>query len=484
MVRHSLQVVFKQAKAAQDQSDWRRAIDLFRYILSFSTDIAEIWHNLAICYLGTNHASLALHCAQQAMYRQPRLWQSGILIARSLTQLGQIESAYAHFAKIATEQKNNGLALLGMADLALNEFGDPLSAIELVSPLHKMADYQQEAELTTLMASLYDRDISSTELVQRIKHFANTALHMPGHASFKPAASKKLLATARQRIGLISPLFCASPVYFLTIFKFRQIASKHDLIIFNRGSKQDWATTEFYQLAHEKYEVQHIGAQPLTQILHTAQLDLVYDLGGWTDPIALQALSTKPARKQLKWIGGQSITTGLTCFDGWLGDPWQSPLDLQYLYSEPLLHLPDHFVKYTPPPYMPQPAQQKTDSAAIFANPAKVSRAFLQMLRMLPGKKCFIHRQYQYARVRERIEAVLGHKNVEYICPSNHAEALQALNQHKVMLDTFPYTGGLTAREALALGVQIEGRIGKLFCERHTAAFYLDTKAVNTADIP
>lgn len=481
MVNHSLQAVFQQAKAAQDQSDWRRAIELFRYILSFSTDFAEIWHNLAICYLGANQAQLALNCAQQAIHRQPRLWQSRILIAKSLKQLGQIELAYAHFAKLATEQKNNGLALLGMADLTLNEFGDPLSAIRLVSPLQKIADYQQEAELTTLMASLYDRDISSAQLVQRVKRFSNTALCLSDHTTCKPTSSTPL-PTTRQRVGLISPLFCASPVYFLTIFKFRQIASKHDLIIFNRGTKQDWATTEFYQLAHEKYEAQHISAQQLTQILQTANLDLLYDLGGWTDPIALQALSTKPARKQLKWIGGQSITTGLTCFDGWLGDPWQSPLDLQYLYSEPLLHLTDHFVRYTPPVYMPQPVQQRKDSPAIFANPAKVSRAFLQMLRMFPGKKCFIHRQYQYARVRERIEAVLGYKDVEYICPSNHAEALQALNQHKVMLDTFPYTGGLTAREALALGLKVEGRIGKLFCERHTAAFYPDSKALDTAD--
>lgn len=474
MASNAIQEAFLQAKAAQDQSDWRRAIDLFKYILSLSTDFAEVWHNLAICYLGANQAQLAFSCAQQAIHRQPHLWQSRILIAKSLKQLGQIELAYAHFAKIAAEQKNNGLALLGMADLTLNEFGDPLSAIRLVTPLHKIADYQQEAELTTLMASLYDRDISSSQLVQRVKRFSNTTLRLPSHTDFKHTTNTPL-PTERQRVGLISPLFCASPVYFLSIFKFRQISSKHDIIIFNRGTKKDWATAEFYQLAHEQYEVQHIGAQQLAQVLQTANLDLLYDLGGWTDPIALQALSSKPARKQFKWIGGQSITTGLTSFDGWLGDPWQSPLHLQHLYSEPLLHLTDHFVRYTPPSYMPQPAQQKKDGPAIFANPAKVSRAFLRMLCMLPGKKCFIHRQYKYARVRERIEAVLGPQHVEYICPSNHAEALQALNQHKVMLDTFPYTGGLTAREALALGLQVKGKIGQLFCERHTAAFHCGT---------
>lgn len=471
----SLRTIFLQAKAAQDKSDWSQAIALFKHILPHAVDVAEIWHNLALCYLGSNQAQLALTCAMRAIDTQPQLWQSRILIAKSLKQLGQIETAYAHFAQVASSDKTNGLALLGMADLALNEFGDPLSAIDLVTPLHQIAAYQQDAELTTLMASLYDRDISSTQLVHRVKQFARQSLCL-SNLNFSEPRRNSYITKQRQRIGLISPLFCVSPVYFLTIAKFRQLAIECDVVLFNRGAKKDWASAEFYQLSCEQYEVQHFSAQQLVQILHTANLDVLYDLGGWMDPTALQALSTKPAPKQFKWVGGQSITTGLTSFDGWLGDPWQSPLSLQHLYSEPLLHLPDYFVSYTPPPYMPKPAKHKKNVPAIFANPAKVSRAFLHMLRQIPGKKCFIHRQYGYARVRNRIEAILGHQQVEYICPTSHEEALQALNQHSVMLDTFPYTGGLTAREAHALGVQVQGRIGELFCERHTAVLYRDAQ--------
>jgi len=43
------------------------------------------------------------------------------------------------------------------------------------------------------------------------------------------------------------------------------------------------------------------------------------------------------------------------------------------------------------------------------------------------------------------------------------------VNEHAVMLDTFPYSSGLTAREALAMGTQVRViQTGELFCERHT----------------
>jgi predicted O-linked N-acetylglucosamine transferase (SPINDLY family) len=187
------------------------------------------------------------------------------------------------------------------------------------------------------------------------------------------------------------------------------------------------------------------------------------------DPIALQALSAKPARQQFKWVGGQSATTGLESFDGWIGDAWQSPATLQSLYSEPLIQIPDSYATYTPPSYLPKPNAKKSATPCIFSNPAKVSNPFLQQLSKMPGKKVFIHRQYRYPQVQERISAALDGK-VEFVIPKTHIEALQELNRHATMIDTFPYSSGLTAREALAMGTKIKVlNIGNLFCERHTA---------------
>lgn len=177
-------------------------------------------------------------------------------------------------------------------------------------------------------------------------------------------------------------------------------------------------------------------------------------------------------------MGSQSVTTGLDSFDGWIGDAAQSPRRLQRLYDEPLRLVPVSHDDYTPPSYLPAPAPRKRKEPVIFANPAKLSRQFLHQLATLPGQKVFVHKLYQYPQVRERIEAVLPASSVHYVCPANHREALEAVNQHQTMIDTFPYRGGLTAREAQVMVTHVIGHgDGTLFCERHTAALAVPVPA-------
>ena len=462
----TLSAVLAQAQAARNASDWPLAIRLYAHCVSKAPGTAELHHNLALCLYGAGKLKEASMAAINALKLKPQLWQSKVVLARAAKALGQVDKADLLFAEVLAVDPRNSAALLGRADLAMNEFGDPLAAIDLVQPLWEDPAQRHDAELTTLMASLYDRDTAALTLSRQVMDFSRRALRLP-QLRLSPLPPRE--ASARPRVALLSPLFCVSPVYFLTIAGFRHVAKGCDIVVFNRGHKNDWATDAFRELASQWLDVQHLSAVQLAQSIHAADIDVLYDLGGWMDPVGLQALSAKPARQQLKWVGGQSITTGLDSFDGWIGDEDQSPTRLQHLYSEPLWNVEGGYAIYTPPSYMPRPAAAKSDVPAIFANPAKVSRAFLDMLRGLPGKKCFIHRQYRHARVRTRIESVLGAENVEYVCPQSHQEALEAVNQHKTMLDTFPYSGGLTAREARTLGVTVKTRVGELFCERHGA---------------
>jgi predicted O-linked N-acetylglucosamine transferase (SPINDLY family) len=458
--------LLQKAQAARNASNWPLAITLYAHCIKASPQLPELHHNLALCLFGAGRSKEATLAAVNALKLKPQLWQSKIVLARAAKSLGQMDKADLLFAEVLAVDPNNAAALAGRADLAMNEFGDPLEAMRLVRPLWQDPVHRNDAELTTLMASLYDRDIDAATLTAQVRDFSRRALRLP-QLQFAPRPARA--ANARPRVALLSPLFCVSPVYFLTIAGFRHVAKGCEVVVFNRGAKRDWATDAFAELASEWTDVQHLSAEQLAQAIYNADIDVLYDLGGWMDPVGLQALSAKPARQQFKWVGGQSITTGLDSFDGWIGDAGQSPIHLQHLYSEPLWNVEGGYAIYTPPAYMPKPAATKSEVPAIFANPAKLSRAFLHMLAQMPGKKCFIHRQYRHPRVRQRIESVLDASQVEYVHPGSHQEALEALNQHKLMIDTFPYSGGLTAREARALGLKVQTRVGELFCERHGA---------------
>ena len=472
----SLQVLLAQAESARDGAQWEKAAHFYGELEKALPQSAEIKHNLGLVYFGWGKLNEALHWCAHALILNPNIWQSAIIVSRANKGMGQMEAAQRGFQSLLGHTVGGAQARLGLADLAMNQFGDPLEAIKLVKPLHLDSQYAMDAQLTSLMASLYDRDhwqglASAKVLSQKIKVFSDQYLQLP-QLQLPPLSDRTAAyddPNYRPRVGLISPLLCVSPVYFLTIAGWRHVAKGCDLVFFNRGHKQDWATDAFKELSSEWINVQHLNATQLAKQIHQADLDVLYDLGGWMDAVGLQALSSKPARKMFKWVGGQSVTTGLDCFDGWIGDHWQSPDSLQGLYSEPLINIPEGYCTYTPPDYLPAPSTTKSKTPCIFANPAKVSRAFLQEIKKIRGTKVFIHNQYRYPQVQERIRAVLG-KDAEFVIPASHQEALHAVNGHATMIDTFPYSSGLTAREAIAMGTKVKVlHVGELFCERHTA---------------
>ncbi len=468
---NALDTLLAEAKIARDSAKWPLGITLYSKANLLMPDAWQIAHNRGLCFLGAGRFQEAINDAKKALALKPDLWQSAIVLAKSQEALGLMEEADNAYQAVLRSSIGNPSAILGRAHLALNQFGDPLAASALVEPLLQHEDYLMDAELTRLMASLYDRDphINARTLSANAKRFAQQYLQLP-EQNKRPKKNGNQ-PTKRPRVGLLSNAFCTSPVYFLTIFGWQHVAKGCDIIIFNRGHTKDWATEAFKNLATHWHEVQHMPALDLAKTIADNEIDVLYDLGGWMDPVGLQALSLNPAAQQFKWVGGQSITTGLNCFAGWIGDEMQSPKQFQDLYTEPLIQIPGAYATYTPPSYLPRIAKSKSPNPCIFSNPAKTSRQFLQFLRTVPGKKTFIHRQFKYARVQERIRLILG-DSCEFICPGSHEEALRVLNSHAVMIDTFPYTSGLTAYEATALGVQVQvTQLGQLFCERHTAAY-------------
>jgi hypothetical protein len=237
-----------------------------------------------------------------------------------------------------------------------------------------------------------------------------------------------------------------------------------------------------------------LSAAQLHVCLRSCQLDQLYEMGGWMDLDGLKAVSIKPAPKLYKWVGGQSCTTGLDSFDGYLSDASQSPPELAHLYSEPLQLEAGSYVDYTPPVYL-RDFQGRASACSngrwgVIANPVKLSRAFLLWLADVgrqsdaalsshrTGQPCAVSTlvlaDYRYAShiVRQRIESVLrpawGERLV-ILAPEGHKAFIETLVGLQGLIDTFPYSCGLTMVEALYVGLDVcfPAVDRQLFCERH-----------------
>ena len=370
VVSTQLSDLVNKANHLRDACQWQKALASYLKVAEEIRYSSRIHHNIGLCYLGLGNPRLAIESCNVALNITPQLWQSLIVIAKAHRSLGNILSAEIYYRRVLLIDAINGDALLGLADLEINEFGNPLYAKYLIRPLRDNPNYNADTTLTDLMASIYDRDESSESLTRRVLEFSATHLQLdPSLFPNKVKASSHKAKFQKIRVGLLSPSFCVSPVYFLTINFFIRLAEQYDIVIFNRGGRVDWATEEFKKIAQSWHDLSGFNAESIANTIMHEHIDILYDLGGWMDPVGLKALSVKPATKQYKWVGGQSITTGLNCFDGWFGDEWQSPQSLQKFYSEPIINLGDDYTDYCSPSYLPKPAHKKSSGLAVFSNP-------------------------------------------------------------------------------------------------------------------
>ncbi len=67
----------------------------------------------------------------------------------------------------------------------------------------------------------------------------------------------------------------------------------------------------------------------------------------------MPACAYRLAPVQMKWVGMQNHSSGLAEMDWIITDRWETPPELEHVYSERPLRLPDGYVCYSPPPYAP-----------------------------------------------------------------------------------------------------------------------------------
>jgi predicted O-linked N-acetylglucosamine transferase (SPINDLY family) len=498
----SVRALLQQADTDRKAMNWHAACTGYQRAQQQQPDSAPIAHNLALCQLALNQIDEAITQCRRALKLNPQLWQSALVLAKALIKRNDKPLALLLLQRLHAQLPQSADIRVELATLSLHLLGNAVLARQLVAPLLDSPQHGRDAQITTLVTQLYDRDSGTTagQVNQAFLDFGAQQLPLADavHTQVKSIVQASANAAAatvtttpatgkkRLRVGLMSPQFFASPVYFFGFGALQHLGLAVDLVIFNRGSKRDWASDAFRRIAADWLDVAPLGAEQLAKEIARHNLDALIDLGGWMDPVALSALSTKPAKKLYKWVGGQSVTTGLKSFDGFLTDRYQTPKGSDALYSEPLIRLKAGYVTYTPPPYMPAPqlpVSGDTPAATtlgIIANPGKVSRAFLADLAQRHQcwqnnsnnavNLCFIDYRYQHQEVRQRVQAAFDGTEIQFVSPASHLAYLTAVSALDATIDTWPYSGGLTTIEALAVGVPSYTHIGELFCERHTHA--------------
>jgi protein O-GlcNAc transferase len=288
-------------------------------------------------------------------------------------------------------------------------------------------------------------------------------------------------------VGLLSGSLRTHPVGWLTIAGFEHLDSAEFRIICLSGALErgDAIARRFHSVAHSWENVGPLDDAQLAQRARDVGIDILIDLGGHGDAARMLACARRLAPVQIKWVGMQNHSSGLQEMDWFLTDRWETPPALENLYSERMLRLPDGYVCYSPPAYAPDVVSPPVlrngfVTFGCFNNIAKITSRVIstwcEILQTLPGSRLVL-KTHQLGdaptaeRFRESFRTYgIDPERVETRGSSPHRTFLANYNDIDLVLDPFPYSGGLTTCEALWMGVPTVTLPGEIFASRHSAS--------------
>ena len=291
-----------------------------------------------------------------------------------------------------------------------------------------------------------------------------------------PVGGKRTRTFSRKlRIGYISPDFRlhAAAYFFMPLVRDFDAAS-FEVTCYARG-KRDRVTSLFRQKSVRWKDVSRLSARDAARLIERDGIDILVDLAGHTQGSGLPVLARRPAPVQMTAIGYMA-TTGLRAVDYFLSDVYCSPWDMGARgFSEKVLRMPHSHLCYAPVLRdMPKGGGDApfVKSGRItfgsFNNFCKVSDDMLALWRgvlermkgahlVIKSKICSIAAGRKIVKERlQRFGIPLAQVELRPYSP----DYLEQYTDIDIVLDTFPYTGGVTTCEALYMGVPVITKAG------------------------
>ena len=212
----------------------------------------------------------------------------------------------------------------------------------------------------------------------------------------------------------------------------------------------------------------------IAQLIREDQIDILFELNGFTRDNRLRVFPYKPAPVQIFWLG-YPFTTGIPEVDYVLLDPRAKPLNEDWLVEKPLL-MPESWVCFGS--FDDEPINQtlplERNGYVTFGSlnsPYKLTRKTIaqwcEIMNRVPDSR-FLYVRSQCRSIvlcnnliNEFGDHGIGPERLHFVnntgMPISH---LSFYDEMDITLDTFPLTGGTTTCDSLWMGVPVISKVG------------------------
>lgn len=417
----------------------------------------------------------AIACYQEALIQKPDFSVAIANLGVSQRQRGDISAALANLQRALELDSEN---VESKVNLAATSFatGRFEHAVKLFREVLEKDPRFVDADDNYLMCLQYHPEFGIAEIYNEHKRWNEL------HARGKEAALPKPRGhNERIKIGFVSADLGNHPVGYFTHLLFEYLdKDQFELVVYSDRIGLDELGQELRSLADEWHETLGLSHSDLADLIRRNRIDVLFDLAGHTAQHRLLTFAQRAAPIQVSWAGYVG-TTGLAQMDYLLADRFHCPEVHDSYYSEEVLRMPNGYICYSPPSYAPKIRERDWGASpavsfGVVANPAKVNeyclRLWNEILVGFPDSRIvFCYKGWTDKVNKERVFEVLngvGKDRIRFEFRDGHQNMLEYYNEIDIALDTFPYSGGLTACEALWMGVPTITLPKDKFCSRHS----------------
>ncbi|WP_051434565.1 tetratricopeptide repeat protein [Desulfonatronum lacustre] len=387
-------------------------------------------------------------------------------IGALLLHFGFLTKARQCFEQVRAIAPNDLRPVVNLANIA-REAGEHAQASRLYQSLLKALPDNPVIRRNALVSQEYDPSVSDVQRLQAAKQWGEWAIGRAG--GLRPRPTMQPLKNRPLRVGYVSADFCQHTVGLFV----KDVLKRHDpqritAFAYSAGQVDDWVTKQIRNVTQFR-DVTKLDDQKLADLIRQDAIDVLVDLSGHTAGSRLTTFAHRPAPVMVSWLG-YFATTGLSCMDAVLLDPWHAPQGMEQNFVERIIHLPNGRFCYQPVSFAPEVAPLPCLSKGYvtfdsFNNTAKynpdVFRLWADILLFAPNSRLVLKwRTFHDDALRNSVLGFFEQQGVdpgriELRGPSFHADMLAQYADIDIALDPFPFNGGLTSCEALWMGVPV-----------------------------
>jgi predicted O-linked N-acetylglucosamine transferase (SPINDLY family) len=460
------------ALALVETGEFLRAFDEFQRALALAPEQENLCFDLGVALMQFGHVTLATQVLEELVRRRPEDFGLLVTLANLMLTIRRPGAAltYADRARALQPDAPAIVSVYAIARQQLCEWGDfDLTVARLRRLCYEAPDFVPQLALAGLVDDPYAESAGA-------RNYANAMER--GQTRFPDPPPRR---AGPLRVAYLSPDYADHPVgVSVAELLERHNRARVEVIGISTQRREHSPTRARLMAACDRFhEMGGESDRRVASLLRELDVDVAIDLAGYTVGSRPRIFTARAARVQAGYLGYPG-TTGGRWLDYLIADREVVPPESFELYSERIVWLPVcFFPSDTTQVLRPPPTRQSAglpDNGVVFACLTKPARivpdAFDAWLRILAATNDSILWMNGAGEVREGLRAYATARGVD---PKrlvfaervpDRAAYLGRLALADCCLDTFPYAGHSSVRDALWSGVPVVTLQGRSFPAR------------------